>query len=83
MRAVGYTEVFVMHKEDLQSILNTDSSLRNNLANRASKLLGDINAGATSPKLARKSFATVAQEFSAMSKTDAANTADIVHEHSA
>ena len=41
VRAVGYVEVFVMHKEDLKLILASDSSLRFNLANRASKLLGN------------------------------------------
>lgn len=50
VRSVGYAEVFVMHKSDLQSILASDSSLRINLANRASKLLGDISVEHHEPK---------------------------------
>ena len=73
VRAVGYAEVFVMHKEDIASILESDSSLRTNLANRASKLLGDLtvhDATATAasrpgPSPApRGSFALVTPEYS-------------------
>ena len=71
MRAVGYTEVFVMHKADIQSILVSDSALRANLEKRATKLLGDMTVSdpKASPKLESSSvpnnlFALVTPEYS-------------------
>lgn len=55
VRAVGFVEVFVLHKNELQPILASDSSLRQNLANRASKLLGDIGHDANPTALDPKS----------------------------
>ena len=43
MRSVGFTEVFVLHKNDLQVVLAADPSLRWNLVARATKLVGELN----------------------------------------
>ena len=72
VRAVGYVEVFVMHKNDLQLILATDSSLRFNLANRASKLLGDYTGveEVVEPP-AHKTLASVTAEVAELIKPSA------------
>lgn len=60
VRSVGYTEVFVMHKKEMQTILESDDTLRNNIITRASKLLGDMSPEAKEHKAA---FARVANEL--------------------